>query len=189
MASKAAAAERGVVGRMHAQKYAEHSVSTGVAPCAAVGRRNRGSRSSSSHNALFRLHTGEAHFKNVLCPWTQIDSRSRPPFCRCHCVALRCACSAQHLLAARPAQGSTTSRLFTDRRRWCGVYDDVQLNPVSPKTSAQRPEAARCHRPRAPPPALFVAVQQVRGGGPRLRTQALSHQQTQLDSVSQPKSP
>ena len=138
---------------------------------------------------LFHVILVGTSLKNVLCPSSQIDSRSRPPFCRCHCAALRCACSAQHLLAARPAQGSTTSHLFTDRRRWRGVYDDVQLNPVSSKTSAQRPEATRCHRPRAPPPALFVAVQQVRGGGPRLRTQALSRQQTQLDSVPQSKSP
>ena len=104
------------------------------------------------------------NFKNVLCPWTQIDSRSRPPFCRCHCVALRCARSAQRLLAARPAQGSEPG--FTGRRRRRGVYSDVQLSPLSSKTSAQRPEAARCHRPRASPPALFGAVQQVRGGGP-----------------------
>ena len=144
-----------------------------------------------------RKHRLNRHFapqsapplKTCSAPCHKSTLSEQSAFCRCHCAALRCACSAQHLLAARPAQGSTTSHLFTDRRRWRGVYDDVQLNPVSSKTSAQRPEATRCHRPRAPPPALFVAVQQVRGGGPRLRTQALSRQQTQLDSVSQPKSP
>jgi hypothetical protein len=123
-------------------------------------------RGPSSLDCILLPRTHDPTLKNVLCPWTQIDSRSRPPFCRCHCVALRCARSAQRLLAARPAQGSTASHLFTGRRRWLGVYSDVQLSPLSSKTSAQRPEAARCHRPRAPPPALFGAVQQVRGGGP-----------------------
>jgi hypothetical protein len=98
------------------------------------------------------------------CHWPIAINRlsEQSAFCRCHCAALRCACSAQRPLAARPAQGSTTSHLFTDHRRWRGVYGNAQLNPVSSKTSAQRPEAARCHRPRAPPPALFAAVQQVR---------------------------